>query len=288
MVGFLVVAVPNSIWKLLIPREHGSWGLWIVPMVSATVVAAAGTPAERALTDAWFIDLEPVFWFALLCGLAFMIYQPLEELIGLSLFKLRTREEKRAALLWIACFGLPALAVYIHLCRLRRVGLLWLALLAVVCFIARAEMGMDRRFRVLRELIGALALTSTAVGAYYCAERTVNQRAVALWIANWLFAVGQIEYVQLRIHTAAKPDPQRARKVLAFHLLLPPVVLAAWWLHLSPLWMIAAFVPAIVRILLWQISPPKKLNVRKLGVTELLLGITFGLLLAGAYCFGSG
>jgi hypothetical protein len=275
----------SSIWKLLVPREHGSWGLWITPMVSAAIVALIRTPAANSRHD-WLPAIAPLLWFALASALAFMVYQPLEELMGLSLFKLRAPQEKRAALLWIAGFGLLALAAFIIIYRMHREKLLWLALLAAVCFGARAAMGMDRRFRVLKELIGALALSSTSVGSYYCVWGLVDQTAIGLWIASWLFAVGQIEYVQLRIHTAAKPDPQRARKVLAFHLLLPTAIVAAWSFHRAPLWMIAAFAPAIIRILAWRFAPPQKLNVRRLGVTELLLGITFGLLLAGAYVMG--
>ena len=273
----------SSIWKLLIPREHGSWGLWITPMVSAAIVAILRAPADSHGMF-WFPPVAPLLWFALMCGLAFMIYQPLEALIGLSLLKLRTREEKRAALLWIAGFGLLSLAIFILITDwMDRGKLLWLALLAAVCFGARAALGLERRFRVLKELIGALALSSTAVGAYYCVSNRVNQTAIGLWLASWLFAVGQIEYVQLRIHTAARPDPRRAGKVLAFHLFLPLAIVAAWYMQRAPLLLLAAFAPAIIRILVWKLSPPRKLNVRRLGVTELLLGIGFGLLLAGAY-----
>lgn len=274
----------SSIWKLLIPREHGSWGLWITPMVSAAIVAMIGTAAQRSTGNLPPPTPGPMLWFALMAAMAFMVYQPVEELMGLSLFKLRSRDEKRAALLWILLFSLLALGALLHLIRIGRGKLLWLALFGIACFGARAAMGLERRFRVLKELIGALALSSSAIGIYYCASGHTDRTAAGLWLASWLFAVGQIEYVQLRIHTAARPDPQRARRVLAFHLLLPIAVAAAWWFHSAPLWIIAAFVPALVRILWWQIAPPQKLNVRRLGVTELLLGITFGLLLAGAYC----
>jgi hypothetical protein len=253
-------------------------------MVSAAIVALVRPPVNHG-GQASVPGIDALLWFSLMCGLAFMIYQPLEELMGLSLLKLRSGEEKRTALLWIAGFGSPALAVFLLLVlRMHRERLLWLALLAGICFSARAAMGMERRYRVPRELVGALALSSTAAGAYYCVWGLVNQTAIGLWMASWLFAVGQIEYVQLRIHTAAKPDMQRARKVLAFHLVLPLSILAAWWFHAAPLLTIAAFVPAIIRILIWRFSALQKLNVRRLGVSELLLGIAFGLLLAGAYC----
>jgi hypothetical protein len=194
--------------------------------------------------------------------------------------------------LWIAAFSVTSLAVFLLLTLgMHRERLFWLAALATLCFGARAAMGMDRRFRVLKELIGALALSSTAVGAYYCVLGRVNQEALGLWIAGWLFAVGQIEYVQMRIHggKSAQPLPStsvydaRFLKVLAFHLFLPLAALAAWRIHRAPPWLAMVFLPGIVRILVWRISPPARLNVRRLGVTELLLGIAFGLMLAAAY-----
>jgi len=120
------------------------------------------------------------------------------------------------------------------------------------CFGARAAMGMDRRFRVLKELIGALALSSAAVGTYYCALGRVDQESLGLWIAGWLFAVGQIEYVQMRIHGGKSAQPSsvtsiydaRFLKVLAFHLFLPLAALAAWRIHRAPPWLAVAFFPA--------------------------------------------
>lgn len=265
--------------KLLIPREHGSWALWIMPMVSAAIVVYAPASSRDRLNPA------SLLLFALMSALAFMVYQPLEELMGLSIFKLRTAEEKRAAVLWIAGFSASSLALFLFIAiGLRREKLFWLAALAALCFSIRAALGMDRRFRVLKELIGSLALSSTAVGAYYCAVGEVNQEALGLWIAGWLFAVGQIEYVQMRIHSGnAGTYDARFLKVLAFHLLLPLAALAAWQIHRAPLWLAVVFLPGIARILVWRFSAPAKLNVRRLGVTELLLGIAFGLMLAVAY-----
>jgi hypothetical protein len=268
----------SSIRKLLIPREHGSWALWIMPMISAAIVAESSAAArDRSFTS--------LLLFALMSALAFMVYQPLEELMGLSIFKLRTGEEKRAAVLWIAAFSAAALAVFLFLVlEMRRQGLLWPAALVAVCFGVRAALGMDRRFRVLKELIGSLALSSTAVGAYYCAAGLLNKDALGLWIASWLFAVGQIEYVQMRIHAGnAGFRDTRFLRVLAFHLFLPLAAFAAWRIHLAPPWTAVVFLPGIVRILVWRVSPPVKLNVRRLGVAELLLGIAFGLMLAVAY-----
>lgn len=281
----------SSIRKLLVPREHGSWGLWTTPLVSAAIVALIRRPAGAHDAAPSIIAL---LLFALMSASAFMVYQPLEELLGLSLFKLRTPEEKRAAVLWIAGFGLFSLVLFIVICFMRREKLLWLAVLAAVCFGARAAMGMERRFRVMKELIGALALASTAVGAYYCVWGAVDQASIGLWLASWLFSVAQIEYVQFRIHSGIKAAGQHTNagaqsgfvKVLAFHLLLPAAAAAAWILHRAPPLLSVAFIPSIVRVLVWKFSPPQKLNVRRLGVTELILGITFGLLLAAAYAIG--
>ena len=52
------------------------------------------------------------------------------------------------------------------------------------------------------QVIGAIGLTSTAAGAYYVTTGQLDRIAIALWLANWLFAGNQIHFVQLRIRSS--------------------------------------------------------------------------------------
>lgn len=48
----------SSIRKLLIPREHGSWALWIMPMISASIVVYASGPSrDRSLASLLLLSI---------------------------------------------------------------------------------------------------------------------------------------------------------------------------------------------------------------------------------------
>ena len=55
---------------------------------------------------------------------------------------------------------------------------------------------------MLSQFVGTLGLTVTAPAAYYVVTGELNRSAWTLWIANSLFGVNQIHFVQLRIHSA--------------------------------------------------------------------------------------
>ena len=288
----------TTTWRLLIPREHGSWGMWLLPLLSAAVVGCSrmgGSPIA-------FV------WFLVSAAAAFMIYQPLEELLGFSLFKIRSAEEKRAAWLWVtgfSCVALAALAVLVF--DLHREKIAWLGALSAICFALRASLGMKRTYRVLKELIGSLALSSTALGAYYTVTGRIDRNAWGLWAASCLFAVAQIEYVQMRIAAGnqAPAAPERPKspssekagdkerslqarsfRVLAFHFILPAAALAAWVQGLVPALTLLAFLPALLKVVVWRVGPRRKLRVHRLGVSELVHSIVFSAALAGAYMLG--
>jgi len=165
------------------------------------------------------------------------------------------------------------------------VGYVWLIALVFVggiAFAQRAFFGFSRKNRVLKELIGTIALTATAAGAYYMMTGVVTKTAILLWLASSLFAVEQIEYVQLRLRTASPRSRLRkyeaGRKLLALHM---AVILLA--LIYGPVLLALAFVPAALRIIVWMSSRPQPLHLHRLGWTELLHNIVFTALLIAAY-----
>jgi hypothetical protein len=140
---------------------------------------------------------------------------------------------------------------------------------------------------VLKQLIGALGLTSTAAGAYYAATGRMDRPALLLWLASWLFAVGQIEYVQMRLRSAQVRSPrQRALNslaVLVFHLLVMSIALVAGAAHVVPLLLGLTFIPAVIRLAVWIVRSWRPLSVHILGISELSQGILFNGLLIAAF-----
>ena len=270
------MAQPTS--TLLVPREHGSWGLWLLPLISGAIVGYVLGPHAAA---------APVFWFGLAATSAFLIYQPLESLLGLSLVKMRSQRQQRTALLWIIALTIAAVCSVLELLHLQRFMVLLIGVVASGCFGVRSLLGRSRRVRVLKQLIGALGLTSTAAGAYYSATGRMDRTALLLWLASWLFAVGQIEYVQLRLRSAQlRSSWQKARSSLPvsiFHVGVMCVAIAAGLAHIAPLLLGLTFIPALVRLAVWVVRPWRPLGVHILGISELVQGVLFNVLLAAAF-----
>jgi 4-hydroxybenzoate polyprenyltransferase len=270
------MAQPTS--SLLVPREHGSWGLWLLPLISGAVVGYVFDPHAA---------LAPVLWFGLAAASAFLIYQPLESLLGLSLIRTLSQRQQRSALTWIIVLTIAAVCSVLELLHLQRFLVLLIGVVASGCFGVRSLLGCSRRVRVLKQLIGALGLSSTAAGAYYAATGRMDRTAVLLWLASWLFAVGQIEYVQLRLRSAqVRSSRQRAMNSLAvsvFHVLVMGIAIAAGMAHAAPLLLGLTFIPAVIRLSVWIVRSWRPLGVHILGISELAQGIVFNGLLIAAF-----
>jgi 4-hydroxybenzoate polyprenyltransferase len=175
----------------------------------------------------------------------------------------------------------------LQLVQLHRTMVLLFGLAAFACFGLRTVLGRSRRFRVPKQLIGAMGLSSTAAGAYYAMTGQIDRTSLILWLASWLFAAGQIEYVQLRLRTAqARSRRQKARAsvdVCLIHLLMLGTALAGGLGGIAPLWLAVAFIPAVMRLGIWIFRQWQPLSVHILGFSELFQGLLFNSLLTAVF-----
>ncbi len=142
---------------------------------------------------------------------------------------------------------------------------------------------LGRKGRMPAQVIGAIGLTSTAAGAYYVATGQFDHTAIALWLANWLFAGNQIHFVQLRIRSsraAALDDKLKAGlPFLAGQVLLLGVLRGANTIGIFPQIVAVAFLPILLRGTFWFVRGRQPLDVHKLGFSELGQALLFGGLL---------
>ncbi|MFB3815438.1 MAG: YwiC-like family protein [Terriglobales bacterium] len=268
---------------LVFPREHGAWGILLVPLATGAAVGftvASGRPFHLLL-------------FTIAALALFCLRTPVESLLGTTPMRANSPAERRKVILVAAAFaGVALLAINALLWNGQNLGLLPLGAVAAVLFAAQTFVrGMGRNARTASQLIGALGLTSTAAAAYYVVAGQFDTRALALWLANWLFAANQVHFVQLRIHGARLVNfDQKFAHASAFFFgqfgMMVVVAAAACTGHL-PLLAVFAFLPVFVRGLLWFFSGPGPLRVHRLGITELSHAIAFGVLLALSFNFAS-
>jgi len=263
---------------LIVPREHGAWGLLLVPLF--TGVAAGFAPAYRA----W-----PLLVFTVATLSLFWLRTPLESLMGTGSLTAHTSGERWTALIASVCLGAISAACLTGLMwKGRNSGLLFLGAATALAFVTQAVLGMfGRRARMAAQLVGTVGLTCTAPAAYYIGTGRLDERAFVLWAANWIFAGNQIHFVQLRIRAAhAATFSEKFDRGRFFFLAQPAflvlITLASLWRVLPPL-AIIAFAPALVRGTQWFLRKPESLDVKKLGWSEMKHGVAFGVLLALAF-----
>ncbi len=97
--------------RLLVPREHGTWGLLLFPLISGTIVGYGASPNA---------SLKAALWFLLTALSAFLIYQPLESLLELSPVKARSHRQQRIAILAVMALAVIATAGVLELFNLHR------------------------------------------------------------------------------------------------------------------------------------------------------------------------
>jgi hypothetical protein len=263
---------------MVVPREHGAWGMLLVPLATGAVVAARSAINPLALT-LFVIATLALFW----------LRTPVEAWIGISAIKVHSLQERTAVLRAGAVLVIVAVVTIAALFRLGYLrGLLIVGSVAVLSFALQAVVKrMGRPGRMPAQLIGAVGLTSTAASAYYVASGHLNVTAVSLWIANWIFAGNQVHFVQLRIHSgrasSSREKIQQGYLFLIGQVVLLIVIGVLVWLEMFPKLMILAFIPAILRGTYWFLRGPQPLDVHKLGFSELFQSILFGALLCAAF-----
>jgi len=259
--------------SLIVPREHGAWGLLLVPLATG---AAVGLFSGRIL------PLAPLVIAALAL---FWLRTPVESWLGTTPMRAQPGVERRLVLRAIAMLSavsLMALAALFGNGRNR--DLAWIGAGAASAFFAQAMLKKAwRSARVAAQMIGAAGLTSTAPAAYYVVTGHLTPTAWMLWIADFLFGVNQIYFVQLRIHAARaatrREKAAAGRGFLAGQLLLTVALVLAASLRAFPWLAAVAFLPLLYRGFAWFVRQPAPLTVRALGWSELSYAIVFGVLL---------
>ena len=260
--------------SLVWPREHGAWGILLVPLVTG---AAVGLETGRGFL--------PLLLFTLAALALFCLRMPAEVLLETTPLRAQSPAERRTVISYLCLYAaVAAVSLLLLFWKEHAYGLLLLGAAAAVAFGAQAVLRkLGRDTRMSSQLVGSIGLTSTAAGAYYMAAGQLDARALVLWAANWLFAANQIHYVQLRIHAARATGPA-AKLARGWAFLLGESATAlslvlAWRLALLPAWAALAFAPVLLRGLAWFLRAAAPLQVRRLGQSELAHAIVFGALL---------
>ncbi len=169
--------------KTLLPKEHGSWFLFLVPL--AVGLGVAGGVNARA----------GAFVIAAL-GL-FFARQPLDVVWRAG----HTRADMPPALIWLIVCALLVVGAGIYLLPVARLwgllplGLAGAGLLALQLWAARARLART----LWSEVIGTAGLALAAAGAHYAATGAWTVTAPVLWLLMAVVGVGGVLYSRWRL-----------------------------------------------------------------------------------------
>lgn len=264
--------------SLIVPREHGAWGLLLVPMVTGAGVAIREShhfvPALLLL-----VATLALFW----------LRTPVESLLGTSALRAQTDDERRSVAIVIAVLGTVAAVALGTLLWAWQNPLLWLiGAAAGASFVLQALLKKrGRSFRMLSEIVGTIGLTASGAATYYVITGRFGAMAWIVWIANLIFAGDQIHYVQLRIHTARiegfRARLKRGWAFAAGQLAMTAALTIACLAGLIPAIASIAFSPLLFRGWFYFIQKPGPLVVRKLGWNELTQAAAFCVIFIAAF-----
>lgn len=269
-------------WRaLVVPREHGAWGMLLVPLLTGAAIgleAGGGIVPVLLLTTA----VLALFW----------LRTPAESWLGTGVVRAQTPEERSHAAKFILLLAAIAAVSLVSLFwQGRGRQLFGLGVAAGVAFVAQVLLKkMGRTTRMMAEVVGALALTSTAPAAYCAATGRLDAKAWSLWLLNWLFAADQIHFVWLTIQGArASGGAEKFAagwSFLAGQFLLVAMLVLGGYFRWLPALALVAFAPILWRGSIWFVRRPAPIVLRRLGWTEMAHAVVFGMLLIAGFTIG--
>jgi len=261
--------------SLIVPREHGAWGLLLVPLVTGATAGLLNGGNAGSLAPLAVAALA-LFW----------LRTPIESWLGTAPIRARAPGEVRLVRYGAVLLGAVSMGALIWLFwGGRNRILLWIGAAAGLAFVSQASLRRLRgqKARTAAQMIGAAGLTATAPAAYCAVTGNGGADAWLLWSANLLFAINQIHYVQLRIHAARTKNRSEklvaGRGFLASQLMLVALLIAAGGFHVFPWLGALAFLPILWRGFAWFMAEPRPLAIQALGKSELVYACFFGVLL---------
>jgi len=257
----------SSTSSYLLPREHGAWGIVLIPFLTAVAIAGR-------LTLAVGVALAVVL-------LAFIARYPLELLLVPELYRRAGSPPRERARRLAWAYGLLAatlgvlLVVGWKLYLLLAVGLL--AALFLLFHLWAGRRSSDRSWGA--ELLGTVGLTLSGLVGWIAATGTLNLTGLLVWWLNCIFFCAGIVYVKSRIRgrlAVHRPELQQATHfMLGFHVAVVVFVLGLVYLRwISPL-ILVPFAVAAARASWGARRTGQPFALRRLGWSEVALSIFF-------------
>jgi hypothetical protein len=261
----------NSSSSWLLPREHGAWGIVLVPYLTAVAVAGR-------LSAAVLVGLAAVLF-------AFIARYPLELLLVPGFYRRAGSPPRKRAKKFAWGYALTATGLGLWLVWGWELHwLLPLGALAGFVFLFHLRLGKDGEDRSwTAELLGTAGLTLSGLAGWIIATGGLDQTGLVVWLLNCTYFCAGIVYVKSRIRSRVavhRPELVRTtRLMVGVHLgAVVFVALLVFLRWISPL-ILLPFVVAAARAGWGASRGPQPFVLRRLGWSEVGLSVFFAVFL---------
>lgn len=256
-------------WQLLIPKEHGTWAMWVLPFILG-VVAARKVSIESNL----------IFGVSLL---VFLLRTALASAIRMQ------KQDKKLMRKCIVAAFVEIVLILILVSPILVAGNYAIAIIGVLAFaLIIADVGWisDRsERRLFTELMGVAGFVLAAPAAYIATIGGWHSEAGVLWFISFSYFSGSVFYVKLRLARLSKNKNSdqvefHTRSIIVYTILVSGMSLFLSTLGWVSVWLICAFIPWIVH-LLWEAFHFQKLkNINRVGWTLVAHSLYFTMLVS--------
>jgi len=247
-----------------LPKEHGAWAVLYGPFL-LTLAALGG--------------FEPrIVVLAIAITAAFFAHEPLSKLVRSSRHP-ASRERVLEWRGWLSFYLLAALVCGLYLMLRHQLWLLIpFGLMTTLLFVLHLSLIGRRQERgIWGELIGIVGLTATAPAACYVLKGEWSNECTLLWLLSLLYFASGIFYVKMRVSRFLKVAQHRKRVLhcILYHVFLFGVLVLLIGYGLIAPFLILAYMPLIIRAAVGLLAREKRLDIRRIGYTELAHAVLF-------------
>jgi hypothetical protein len=268
-----------EIGRPIVPKEHGAWAV-----IYGAFLAGVGVAGQVTL---------PVILFLVGVTAAAFANGPFTMLVRATPGQ-AAAEQKRRALAWLLLYGAAAILAFGPLLiAYRMTFLLPFGMGAVIFLLLRAFLVRERGDRMLGgELVGTAGLSMVGPAAHAVAVGAVRPVGGVLWLLLFLFFASGVFYVRMRIramvaHRRGESTPSNPAvwSCVGYHVALFVVIPSLVMLNVIPWPVLLAFAPALWRAAAGLRRDETRLDVRRLGWSEVAVATAFVFLLIAAFRF---
>jgi hypothetical protein len=269
----------SGMGRPIVPKEHGAWAV-----LYGSFLAGVGVAGQAALPVACLLAGITAATFAN-GSLTILARSPAGPVHA---------ERRRQALAWSLVYGVAAAAALVPLLTtFRMTFLLPFGLATALFLLARTFLVGKREERsLIGELVGTAGLSMVGPIAHAVAAGEVRPVGAGLWLLLFLFFASGVFYVRMRVHgmvmerkgATGASNPARWSCVL-YHALLIVVLPALILARVVPWPVLLAFAPALWRAAVGLQREEVRLDIRRLGWSEVAVATSFVLLLIAAFRF---